>query len=134
MRALLLLLCACTTARAQQTDPGRAFLLARQTGKPVLLIFSGSDWCLPCIHLEKQVLSDSTFQAFAAPRLVVLCADFPQRKKHDPRSDSLAEAYDAEGAFPKIVLLTAGLRLLAALDYHEQPVSDFIREIDSALP
>ena len=29
--------------------------------EPVLLVFSGSDWCSNCIRFNKEVLSDSTF-------------------------------------------------------------------------
>ena len=73
------------TARAQVgSDPEKAFQEAGQSGKKVLVIFSGSDWCLPCIRLEKNILTDSSFLQFARERLVMVEAGFPQRKKIPP--------------------------------------------------
>jgi len=33
--------------------------------KPILLIFSGSDWCAPCIKLERDIWTSDAFKAFA---------------------------------------------------------------------
>lgn len=137
MRLLFLLLVSICARGQMQTDPGKAFLQARAEGKKVLLVFSGSDWCMPCIHLEKKVLSDSAFLEFAAKRLVMLRADFPQRKKRDAslsrQYDSLAERFNSEGAFPKIVLVNPDKKLVATLAYNGQSPCDLIREIDRAL-
>ena len=117
-----------------QTDPDQAFGQARQEGKKVLLVFSGSDWCIPCIHFEKKVLADSAFLQYAREHLVVLNADFPQRKQVAPKLtvkyDSLAARFDQEGAFPKIVLLNSDKQWLATLPYSGQSPGDFIRELD----
>lgn len=124
------------TARAQY-DPEKAFQEARQSGKKVLVIFSGSDWCLPCIRLEKTILSDSSFRQFVSERLVIVEADFPQRKKISPplkaQYEALAGRYDPEGAFPKIVLLTADRSLIGVLSYKGQTPATFIEEVRKKL-
>lgn len=75
----------------------------------MLLVFQGSDWCIPCIRLEQQVLSAEPFTTFARERLIILKADFPQKKKIPAaltqQYEALAEAFNAEGRFPKMVLL-----------------------------
>jgi len=126
------------TARAQVwSDPEKAFQEARQSGKKVLVIFSGSDWCLPCIRLEKNILTDSSFLQFARERLVMVEADFPQRKKIPPplkaQYESLADRFDPEGAFPKIVLLAADRSLVGILSYTGQSPAAFIEEVRKKL-
>ena len=113
-----------------QEDPARAFAKATAENKRVLLVFSGSAWCVPCIQFEKKVLGDSQFIRFAGERLVVLIADFPQKKKVDPalrlQYDSLAQDFDPAGNFPQIVLLEPDRKLVGTLYFVYQPASEFI--------
>jgi len=126
------------TARAQvEPDPEKAFQQARQSGKKILVVFSGSDWCLPCIRLEKNILTDSVFRLFAREHLVIVEADFPQRKKIPPplrtQYETLADRFDPEGAFPKIVLLRADRSLVGVLSYTSQTPAAFIEEVQKKL-
>jgi len=79
---------------------------AKAERKYILLNFSGSDWCGPCIQLAKNVFRTETFVKYAAENLVLVNADFPRQKKHqlDPKqkalNDALAEKYNKHGAFP----------------------------------
>jgi thiamine biosynthesis lipoprotein len=118
-------------------DPHFAFSSATRTGKDILLIFSGSDWCMPCIRFEKKILSDSSFQRFAAERLVILVADFPQRKRVPDslriQYEALAEQFDPSGQFPQIILLDSARRRLGSLAYTDQSPGDFIRDLRSLL-
>jgi len=140
MRTIFLLLSLSTllSARAQmEPDPEKAFREARQSGKQVLLVFSGSDWCIPCIRLEKNILTDSAFRNFAGERFIILEADFPQKKKVAPslksQYEELADQFNAEGSFPKILLLTAERTKLAVLSYHGQSPADFIQQMKDSL-
>ena len=140
MRTILLLLSlsALLSANAQvEPDPEKAFRAARESGKQVLLVFSGSDWCLPCIRFEKNILTDSAFLHFAGERFVVLEADFPQKKKVPAtlkaQYEELAGKFNAEGAFPKIVLLTADRSQLAVLPYTGQSPTRFIQQMKASL-
>jgi thiamine biosynthesis lipoprotein len=122
-------------APAQQLirDPNLAFSTAARTGKDVLLIFSGSDWCIPCIRFEKKILTDTAFQLFASAKLIILEADFPQQKKI-PDSlrttyEALAAKFNAEGEFPRLVLLSPDIRLLGTLPYSDQSATEFITAV-----
>jgi thiol:disulfide interchange protein len=114
-------------------NPTLAFEAAQSTHRNVLLLFAGSDWCIPCIHFEKKILADSVFQNFAANRLVLLIADFPQRKKMPDslriQYEALAGEFNPNGVFPQIVVLDPSKKLLATLPYTEQSVQQFIREL-----
>ena len=93
---------------------------AEASNKSILLVFSGSDWCGPCIKLKKSVLSGDAFQTFANDNVVLLLADFPRRKKNKLSSeqqslnDALAERFNPEGQFPLTVLLDASGQKLAS--------------------
>ena len=65
------------------TDYDAALARAAKEKRPVLALFTGSDWCPYCVQLEKKVLKDSLFQKFAEKNVVLLYLDFPRKKQHD---------------------------------------------------
>ena len=90
--------------------------------KLILLNFSGSDWCGPCIKLHDEIFENTSFKDFAASNLVLLNADFPRLKKNQlskdqqKKNDKLADKYDPQGSFPYTVLLTAEGKVIKAWD------------------
>ncbi|MEO6357828.1 MAG: thioredoxin family protein [Ferruginibacter sp.] len=84
---------------------------AKKDHKHILLNFSGSDWCGPCIRLHKEILGSDAFQKFANANLVLVNADFPRLKKNQlPKdqqkiNDALADQYNSKGSFPLTLLL-----------------------------
>ena len=85
-----------------------ALAKAQKEGKFVLLQFHGSDWCPPCIQLEKEVLSSNEFKAIADAALVLVEADFPRTKKLSDKqkahNNELAKKFGIEG-FPTVIIL-----------------------------
>src|SRR4030088_2686470 len=81
--ALLVLVAARAGAFAAdwETDYAKALQMAKAQNKRVLLDFTGSDWCGPCIELRKQVFSRPDFRTYADKNLVLVEVDYPQRKK-----------------------------------------------------
>ncbi len=65
-----------------QTDFAKAKAEAAQANKLILVNFSGSDWCGPCIKLKRDILNSEGFQQYAAEYLVLVQADFPRLKKN----------------------------------------------------
>ncbi len=61
-------------------DAQKAAKLSQQTGAPVLLFFTGSDWCGWCVRLHNEVLSTTEFKAWAKEKgIILLEVDFPRR-------------------------------------------------------
>ncbi|HWA35983.1 MAG TPA: thioredoxin family protein [Cyclobacteriaceae bacterium] len=125
-------------ALAQFTESAEdAFRQASDSGKSILLIFSGSDWCAPCMQLDKKVLSTNQFQNFAGQELIVLKADFPQRRKIEKwlsdQNDALAERYNPQGIFPYLVLLNPDKSSIGSLKYDFQTPEQFIEEVKAQL-
>jgi len=86
---------------------------AKEKEELILLNFSGSDWCGPCIVLRRDYLESEVFTAMANENLVLVNADFPRKKKNIgtaevvKRNEALAEQYNKEGSFPLTLLLNA---------------------------
>jgi len=99
---------AVSASAAPTTDYPAALELAAKENKPVLLEFTGSDWCPPCKMMKKEVLSDAKFQSFADDKLVFVELDFPQGKKQSPelakQNDELQSKFQVEG-YPTFILL-----------------------------
>jgi len=119
-------------------DAATAFHAASELDKTILLVFAGSDWCAGCIRLEKDILSKPDFLEFANKKLIVLKADFPQRRKLTPgireQNAQLAEMYNPNGIFPYVLLLDAEEAVITSLVYNNQSSSQFIEEIKYYLP
>jgi len=105
-----------------RTDFDKAVSDAKVQHKLVLLKFSGSDWCLPCIRMEKEVFNTDTFSHFAQDHLCMVNADFPRLSKHKldkeltKQNERLAERYNKEGHFPLTLLLDADGKVLKTWD------------------
>lgn len=112
-----------------------SLVASAEAKRPVLLIFSGSDWCASCMRFEKTILSESAFQSFANESLTLVKADFPQRKKiseeQKKQNEALAEQYNPKGLFPHIVLLDADHSVLATLTFSNQTPEEFISTVRS---
>ena len=91
---------------------------AKEKHELILLNFSGSDWCGPCIVLRRDYLESKVFTKMANDNLVLVNADFPRKKKNIPaadvvkRNEALAETYNKEGSFPFTLLLNADGKVL----------------------
>jgi len=112
---------------------------AKKENKLILLNFSGSDWCIPCIRLHQEVFDNETFNNYAASNLVLVNADFPRRKKNQltkeqqALNDALAERYNSKGSFPLTILLDSDGNKIKVWDgYYKDGVENFIREVREA--
>lgn len=67
-----------------QTDVNKAIELSKKSKKPLLLFFTGSDWCGWCIRLQKEVLTTPEFVAWANDNVILVELDFPRRTAQAP--------------------------------------------------
>ncbi len=133
MRTLIFLLSALLTAGnspaqtapllAWTSDLAVAMRQAQASRKPVLAVFSGSDWCKPCMMLKQEVFDQPEFTQFAQDKLVLARFDFPRNKKNrldaaqTKRNEDAAAKLNKEGAFPAVVLLSPEGKVLARTGY-----------------
>ena len=106
---IAMLYCSKTEATNWETDLKKASSVAKDSGKYMLLDFSGSDWCGWCIRLEKEIFSQDAFKDFAEENLVCVLVDFPRAKEQSKelkqQNSDLAQKYNVKG-YPTIIILS----------------------------
>ncbi|MCU7548004.1 thioredoxin family protein [Chitinophagaceae bacterium LB-8] len=113
---------------------------AGQSHKYILINFSGSDWCGPCIRMKKEIFESSTFESYATEKLVLVRADFPRLKKNQLPKDqmkaneALADRYNPEGKFPFTILTDESGKILKQWEGlpNETP-EQFVNELNTAM-
>lgn len=105
------------------SDLGAAQAQAKATNRPILAVFSGSDWCKPCIMYQQEVFAKPEFTAYAKDKLVLAHFDFPRMKKNQPTAAQLklneaaAAQLNKEGDFPLAVVIAPDGKVLAKTGY-----------------
>ncbi|HEU5145843.1 MAG TPA: thioredoxin family protein [Chryseosolibacter sp.] len=114
--------------------------VAVRDNKYILLNFSGSDWCGPCIKMKKEVFESEAFLQLADRKLVLLRADFPRSKKNRlplpivEHNEKLADRYNPHGKFPYTLLLNADGTVIKEWDgYVFSSQDEFIEDLTQKL-
>lgn len=124
------------SAQDWQIDWGIAKVEAEQANKKLILVFSGSDWCIPCIKLEKEIWESPSFTQYAEQYYVLFRADFPKRKKNklpetiQKLNDRLASEYNSKGYFPLVVVLDPKGKVKGQLGYEKLTPEAYIALIE----
>lgn len=92
------------------TNFEKAMQLSVKEKKPLMLFFTGSDWCGWCIRLQKEVFHKSEFTAWAKDKVILVELDFPRKKQLEPsmqqQNYGLQNALQVRG-YPTIWFVTA---------------------------
>ena len=92
------------------TDVKEALVVSVKENKPLLLFFTGSDWCGWCIKLQNEVLKTPEFKKWAAENVVLVELDFPRRNlqtaEMQNQNNQILQAFGVQG-FPTIHLAKA---------------------------
>lgn len=123
-----------STPKGWSTDLDKAIEQAKAENKSVLVEFTGSDWCPPCIAMRKNVFSKKEFVDAASKKFVLVELDFPKGDKElSEKNQPLAEKYQIEG-FPTVVLLDSEGKEFTRFFASQFPkVEDFLKHLDEAL-
>lgn len=134
---LFLVISQCAIAQEWITNVEAARKIAQEEDKMIVLVFQGSDWCAPCIKLDREVWSTNTFKTYAKEHYVMLQADFPRKKKNAlPESltnanAQLAEMYNPNGIFPFVVVLDKTGKVLGQTSYKKTTPTEYIKTLES---
>ncbi len=137
--ALGIILFVSTVGFAQdwQTDLEAAKKLATDQNKNIIIVFSGSDWCAPCIKLDKNIWQSDAFKNQSANDWILLKADFPRKKANELSKDQtahnrkLAEKYNIEGSFPLVVLVDKNGKVLGKMGFKNVSPEEYIKMIQA---
>ena len=137
---LALIGCQLCFSQNWEADYATAKEKAQAGDKRLLLVFSGSDWCVPCMKLERNIWQSEAFTMYAEKELVLYRADFPQKKKNKlpeailNTNKALAEQYNTKGYFPLVVLLDAEGKAIGHLGYENITAEQYIKKIAALQP
>lgn len=122
------------------TDFNQATTEARNKHKLIVLNFSGSDWCIPCIRMHSDIFESKSFKKLAEENLVLVNADFPRLKKHTlskeqvKKNEEIAEKYNPKGQFPLTLLINENGQVLKKWEgLPKESAADFTNEISAFL-
>lgn len=117
-----------------ETDVDAALALAKKENKSVMLEFTGSDWCPPCIMMGKEVFSKDEFVKAASEKYVLVHLDFPKGDEElAEKNKPLLEKYKVDG-FPTVVLLDAeGVEFTRFTASKYPEVKLFLEQLTTAL-
>ena len=127
------------SVKAQEwlTDFEKASEIANEKDQNIILVFQGSDWCAPCIKLDKEIWSTNEFKMYAKDHFVMIRADFPRKKKNkletpqQQKNNLLAEKYNKQGFFPHVVVLNKKGDVLGRTGYKKVSPSAYIKILNS---
>lgn len=127
------------TAQDWKQDYDEALAQAANEDKPLILVFSGSDWCPPCKRLEKNVWSSEEFKNYSADKYVLYKADFPRKKANQlpqellNQNKKLAEKYNPKGHYPLVLVLDKSEQVLGTTGYKKVSPDEYIAVLNSFL-
>jgi thioredoxin-related protein len=111
--------------------------MAVQEDKNILLVFSGSDWCAPCIKLDKVVWQSEDFKKEAEKNWIIYKADFPKKRTNQltpeltEANKKLAEKYNKNGSFPLVVLLDKSGKVVGMTGFKNVSAIEYIKLLHS---
>jgi thioredoxin-related protein len=134
---LLLILTTAAFAQDWKSNLDDAKALAAKENKNIILVFSGSDWCAPCIKLDKFIWQSAEFKSESAAKWILVKADFPKKKEHalpeaqKTYNGQLAEKYNPEGYFPLVVVLDKNGKVLGKTEFKNISPQEYIALLHS---
>lgn len=118
------------------TDLAQAKKVAAEKKLPILVDFSGSDWCGWCKKLDQEVFSKEEFKAYAKDNLVLMLADFPAEKEQTEQlkkqNAELAATYNVKG-FPTIIILDTEGKVLGQTGYRPGGPGKYVEHLKGIL-
>lgn len=124
-------------AQVWLTDINEAKKEAKEKNRNIVLVFQGTDWCAPCMKLQKEIWDSEEFRQFAKDHFVLLKAEFMRRKKNQlpkeqqEKNKKLAEKYNKQGYFPMVVVLDKDGNVLGTTGYRHVSPGEYIKILTS---
>lgn len=91
-------------------DVNKAIEVAAKEKKPLMMFFTGSDWCGWCMRLQKEVFVKPEFAKWAKQNVVLVELDYPRRKQLKPeianQNNQLQQMFAVQG-YPTVWFVRA---------------------------
>ena len=117
---------------AWQTNYQSALSQAKSSGKPIVLFFTGSDWCGWCRKLEEEALNTPEFNQLAGDKFIFVLLDFPMNKPTDPKiveqNKQLQQRYNIKG-YPTLIILDKDGQQIGSTGYRAGGAKSFAEHL-----
>lgn len=129
---IALLFCGLSFSQDWHYNFEEAKKIASEQNKNIVMIFSGSDWCAPCMRLEKNIWQSEEFKKESADKWVLLKLNFPRKKANQLSEEqtnhnrTLAEKYNREGSFPLVIIMQPNGKILGKLGFKNVQPKEYI--------
>ena len=115
------------------TDVDAALAKAKKEKKPVMVEFTGSDWCPPCIMMHKKVFSKKAFTDGASKKYILVKIDIPKADKAlYKKNQKVLKKYKVSGV-PTVLLFGDNGKEFSRFSASQFPtVKGFLAQLDTA--
>jgi len=132
--ALFVLSSAAMAGGGWMTDVDAALAKAKTSKKPVLVEFTGSDWCPPCMMMHEKVFSKKEFMSKASAKFILVKIDIPKADKELYAKNQLVlKKYKVRGVPTVILFDSKGVEFDRFTASQYNSVSKFLGHLDKAL-
>ena len=127
----------CSASPVWETDWSKALEKAGKSGQPVLVDFTGSDWCPGCIYLRKNIFDTDAFAKYAEDNNFVLVElDFPRTEGKMPPEqlkfhEELMRRYGIS-VFPSVLMMEGNGAPYAKIVGPSRTVEEYLKKLEAA--
>jgi thioredoxin-related protein len=114
-----------------------ALASAKASGKPILTVFTGSDWCPHCKTLDRNILKSGTFRDWAGENVVLLEIDMPRKGISSEVRNARSQVCRSYGvrSYPTVMLIGSdGKAIYRKSGYGGQSPQQWIATMAKQLP
>ncbi|HAE37739.1 MAG TPA: hypothetical protein DCG57_03760 [Candidatus Riflebacteria bacterium] len=120
----------------EHTNFEAAKKLAKEKGHPIMMVFSGSDWCGWCKRFDAEVRTQPAFQNYAKDNMETFVADFPRQTQlpadQAQQNESLMKQYGVTG-FPTVLIVDADGKVIKKTGYIEGGAENYVNHLKSII-
>ena len=113
-------------------DYDAAVASSAASGRPILIDFTGSDWCPWCIKLHDEIFNTADFKDWASKNVVLMIADFPnqlpQTDAVKKQNQDLQDKYHVQG-YPTVMVVDSAGTVLGQSGYKNLGVKGWIADL-----
>ena len=110
--------------------------LSKQSGKPILADFTGSNWCGYCVKLKKEVFETPQFKSWAAENVVLLELDYPRPNLQadwiKSQNNMLRDRYQIN-SYPSVLILNPDGSVIGSQGYKRGGPKPWIAVVNNIL-
>jgi len=110
--------------------------LAKEKGHPIMMVFSGFDWCGWCKKFKSEIMSQPAFQNYAKDNMETFVADFPRNSPQpadlERQNQALMQEYGVTG-FPTVLVVDADGKVIRKTGYIAGGAENYVNHIKSII-